>query len=62
MAQSDSILMKLCTENVYMDNVFHILGIGTNVTPRKLRRRREDIDAAHEFGGDSWNGKTAYAL
>ena len=62
MAQGDSILKKLCTENVYMDNVFHILGIGTNVTPRKLRRRREDIDAAHEFGGDSWNGQFKHLL
>ena len=62
MAQSDSILAKLCTENVYMDNVFHILGIGTNVTPRKLRRRREDIDAAHEFGGDSWDGQFKHLL
>ena len=54
MNDKDSKLKQLCTENVYKDNVFHILGVGTEVTPRKLRRRREDIEAAHEFGGSSW--------
>ncbi len=54
MTDKDSKLKQLCNENVYKDNVFHILGVGTEVTPRKLRRRREDIEAAHEFGESSW--------
>lgn len=62
MAQSSSILTKLCTENVYMDNIFHILGVGVDVTPRKLRRRREDIDSAHEFGEDAWKNQFRHLL
>ena len=58
MANSDSVLTKLCTENVYIDNMFHILGVGIDVTPRKLRRRREDFDSANEFGEEAWNFKT----
>lgn len=62
MANSDSVLTKLCTENVYMDNLFHILGVGIDVTPRKLRRRREDIDSAHEFGEEAWGNQFKHLL
>lgn len=62
MANSDSVLTKLCSENVYMDNLFHILGVGIDVTPRKLRRRREDIDSAHEFGEDAWRNQFKHLL
>ena len=62
MTKSDSVLAKLCTENVYMDNMFHILGVGIDVTPRKLRRRREDIDSAHELGEEAWRNQFKHLL
>lgn len=52
-----SCLMKMCTENVYNDNAFHLLGLRTTATPRQIRRRREDIESAKTFGGDSWENE-----
>lgn len=62
MAKEISILMQMCTENVYNDNIFHVLGLPINATPKKIRRRREDIEAAHTLGGDSWKNEFKYLL
>ena len=62
MIDNSSILKRMCNKKVYMDNVFHILGVGINVTPRKLRRRHEDLDTAHELGGASWDCEFKHLL
>jgi len=62
MAGEKSILMKLCTESVYYDNVFHLLGLQTTATPKQIRRRREDIESAHEMGGAAWEREFRYLL
>lgn len=64
MATNDDcpVLTRLCTENVYNENIFHILGLRTDVTPRQIRRRREDIDTANEFGGDAWKREFRHVL
>lgn len=49
-----SILMLVCTENVYRDNPFHVLGLPSTATPKQIRRRKEDLESAHELGGRSW--------
>lgn len=54
MSESNSILMRVCTEDVYKDNVFHLLGLRTTATPRQIRRRREDFESAKTLGGDAW--------
>ena len=46
--------MQLCTENVYSDNIFYLLGLPTLATLRQVRRRREDLEAAHEMGVEAW--------
>ncbi len=56
MSESNSILMRLCTENVYNDNIFHLLGLRTTSTPRQIRRRREDFESAKALGDDAWRG------
>ena len=54
MSEEASTLMQLCTENVYNDNVFHLLGLPTLATLRQVRRRSEDLEAAHEMGEEAW--------
>ena len=54
MSAEASTLMQLCTENVYNDNIFHLLGLPTLATLRQIRRRREDLEAAHEMNVDAW--------
>lgn len=55
MSESNSILMRVCTEDVYKDNAFHVLGLRTTATPRQVRRRREDFESAKTLGGDAWH-------
>ncbi len=52
-----SCLMKMCTENVYNDNAFHLLGLRTTATPRQIRRRREDFESAKTLGRDAWESE-----
>lgn len=47
-------LMRMCTETVYADNPFHLLGLPTTATPRQIRRRREDLEGARELGQSAW--------
>lgn len=54
MSEPNSILMRFCTENVYHDNIFHLLGLRTTATPRQVRRRREDFESAKTLGADTW--------
>ena len=48
-------LTARCDAQVYANNLFHILGIPTNATARDVRRRREDLEAAHVHGKSAWN-------
>lgn len=52
----------MCTEQVYNNNIFHLLGLNTTATPRQIRRRREDIDSAKDFGADSWKNEFRHLL
>lgn len=54
MAAMSSTLMRLCNENVYNDNVFHLLGLRTTATPRQIRRKRDDFESAKALGLESW--------
>lgn len=49
-----SLLSQLCTEYVYRNNAFHILGIPTTASSRIIRRRQEDFESAHALGATSW--------
>lgn len=62
MENENSMLMQMCTENVYNNNIFHVLGLPIDATPKKIRRRREDIEAANTLGGDSWKNEFKYLL
>lgn len=62
MSESSTLLMKLCTENVFRDNVFHILGLRTTATSRQIRRRKEDIEAAHDLGKEAWKNEFKHLL
>lgn len=62
MADEDSMLIKLCTENVYNDNIFHLLGLQTTATPRQIRRRREDLESAHDMGEEAWKREFKHLL
>ncbi|MBR1871359.1 MAG: hypothetical protein IJ802_05990 [Kiritimatiellae bacterium] len=57
-----SILIKLCTEKVYSDNIFHLLGLQTSASAREIRRRREDLEAAHNMGADAWKREFGHLL
>ena len=54
--------MQLCTENVYNDNIFHLLGIPTTATQRQIRRRKEDIESAHEMGDAAWKREFCHLM
>lgn len=60
MEEAKSMLMRMCTENVYSENIFHVLGLRTSATARQIRRRREDFESAKALGGESW--KEAFHL
>ena len=62
MADEKSMLMQLCTENVYKDNIFHLLGLQTTATPREIRRRREDLESAHDMGEEAWKREFGHLL
>ncbi len=62
MVDEDSMLMQLCTENVYNDNIFHLLNLQTTATPRQIRRRREDLESAHEMGEETWKREFGHLL
>jgi hypothetical protein len=62
MADANSMLMQMCTESVYNDNVFHLLGLRTTATPRQIRRRREDFESAQTLGGDAWKNEFRHLL
>ena len=62
MADEKSMLMQLCTENVYNDNIFHLLGLKTTATPREIRRRREDLESAHDMGEEAWKREFRHLL
>lgn len=55
-------LIQLCTENVYNDNIFHLLGLQTTATSRQIRRRREDLESAHEMGEEAWKREFKHLL
>ena len=50
----NDLLIEICTENVYKDNIFHILGLNPDVTAHKIRRRKEDFEIASNMGEDAW--------
>lgn len=50
----NDLLMQICTENVYKENIFHILGLPSNATPRQIRRRKDDFEIASNMGTDAW--------
>ncbi len=62
MAEEKSMLMRLCTENVYNDNIFHLLGLQTTATLRDIRRRREDLESAHDMGEGAWKREFRHLL
>ena len=62
MADEKSMLLQMCTENVYNDNIFHVLGLPINATPKKIRRRREDVEAASTLGGETWKNEFRHLL
>ena len=51
---SNDLLMQLCTDNVYKENIFHILGLSSTVTARQIRRRKEDFEIASNMGNEAW--------
>ncbi len=51
--QDDSALRKYCSESIYRNNPFFILGLPTNASPRQIRRRREDFEVAFANGTDN---------
>lgn len=57
MATEKSMLMKMCTEDVYRDNIFCLLDLKTTATTRQIRRRREDLDSAQMLGDDAWKNE-----
>ena len=62
MSNNQSLLMRMCTENVYNDNIFHLLGLRTTATPRQIRRRREDFDSAMALSNDSWKNEFRHLM
>ena len=44
------------------NNPFYILGLPSDATPRQIRRRKEDLEAAHELGDKNWNASFPYLL
>lgn len=62
MTETASILMQVCTENVYDDNVFYLLGLPTTATPRQVRRRKEDLESAHEMGEAAWKREFVHLM
>ncbi len=62
MAEEKSMLMRLCTEDVYSDNIFHLLGLQTTATLRDIRRRREDLESAHDMGEGTWKREFRHLL
>lgn len=62
MEKEKSCLMKMCTENVYHDNVFHLLGLRTTATPRQIRRRGDDFESAKMLGEGSWKDEFKYLM
>lgn len=43
-------LLDACTMRVYADNCFRVLGVPVDVSPRRLKRRSGDLQAAIEVG------------
>lgn len=57
-----SILLQMCTERVYDDNIFHVIGLQTTATTREVRRRKEDLESAHDMGEESWKSEFRHLL
>ncbi len=57
MSNQNSMLLKMCTENVCNDNIFHVLGLRTSATSRQICCRRDDSESAYSLGGDSWKNE-----
>lgn len=62
MADTSSTLMRMCTEDVYNNNIFHILGLRTTATPRQIRRKRDDFESAKVLGEASWNASFKHLM
>lgn len=57
MSNGVSILQGLCTEEVYRKNAFHVIGLSSVATPKQIRRRREDLEAARDLGVENWKSE-----
>lgn len=44
------------------NNPFYILGLPVDATPRQLRRRREDLESAHDMGESAWRDAFPHLL
>lgn len=62
MSDTNSTLMLMCTENVYNNNIFHLLGLRTTATPRQIRRKRDDFESAKTLGRDSWKNEFRHLM
>ena len=56
------LLLKFGTIDMLPNNPFYILGLPCEATPRQIRRRREDLEAAYEMGQKSWSASFPYLL
>lgn len=56
------LLAKFGAINMLPNNPFYILGLPCEASSRQIRRRREDLDAAHELGTKCWNTAFPYLL
>lgn len=50
MVDSNNILFKIAHPDIYMRNPFNLLNLSINATPKDIRRRKEDIEAAFNAG------------
>ena len=57
-----TLLEKFGTIDMLPSNPFYILGLPCEASPRQIRRRREDLEAAYELGSKSWNSSFPYLL
>ena len=48
--------------NMLLKNPYYVLGLPLEVTPRQIRRRREDLDAANDLGEKVWQSAFPYLL
>lgn len=55
-------LLEACTPHVYSQNAFRITGLLVNASPRDIKRRIDDLKAAHEIDDAEGEHTHAFAL